>query len=184
MRDIAFAWLNGPLVSGTPARVSNDGWAINGCPDDGPALAVGAGDRVHIVWPTVIPGPEPVGALFYAAMTDASHFGPRQRVPTLGAPKPSHPQVAVDGTGRLFFAWDEMQQGVRTAAITDATPTASDTLRFAAPAALAPAGPTQYPVMAPLARGVIVAWTSGVPGSSVIAVQRRDAGAAASTAAR
>jgi hypothetical protein len=69
-------------------------------------LAVGAGDRVHVVWPTVIPGPEPIGALFYARL-DAAEFSARQRVPTLGAPKPSHPQVVEDGTGHLFFAWDE-----------------------------------------------------------------------------
>ena len=43
---------------------------------------------------------------------------PRVRIPTLGSPKPSHPQVAVDGTGRLFVAWDESIEGVRTAAYT------------------------------------------------------------------
>ena len=184
MRDIAFTWLGSPGAAEAPARVSEDGWSINGCPDDGPALAVGAGDRVHIVWPTVIPGPEPTGALFHAAMQDASHFGPRQRVPTLGSPKPSHPQVVADGTGRLFFAWDEVRAGVRTAAVTDATAAASGALTFAPAAPLAPGGPTQYPVMAPLARGVVVAWTSGAPGASVIKVRHHDAAGAGATAAQ
>lgn len=184
MRDIAFAWLGRPgAAASAPARVNEDGWAINGCPDDGPAMAVGARDAVHIVWPTVIPGPEPMGALFHAAMADGVRFGARQRVPTLGAPKPSHPQVAVDGAGRLFVAWDEMRSGVRTAAMVDATPTADGGLRFGAPAPIAPGGPTLYPVMAPLARGVVVAWTSGAPGASTIVVQRRQASAAQGTAA-
>lgn len=179
MRDIAFSWLGRPGAAAAPARVNEDGWAINGCPDDGPAMAVSAQDRVHIVWPTVIPGPEPMGALFYAAMADGAHFGTRQRVPTLGAPKPSHPQIAIDGSGRLFIAWDEIRGGVRTAAIVDAAGAANGTLTFGAASPIAPGGPTQYPVMAPLPRGVVVAWTSGTPQASVIHVRRHQAGTAA-----
>jgi SAM-dependent methyltransferase len=183
MRDIAFTWLGRPDAAATPARVNEDGWAINGCPDDGPAMAVGARDRVHIVWPTVIPGPEPMGALFYAEMTDGVRFGPRQRVPTLGAPKPSHPQVVVDGTGRIFVAWDEMQAGVRTAAMVEASVGADGAIQFGTPAPIAPGGPTQYPVMAPLARGIVTAWTSGTPQSSVIRVRTHIGGMASGTAA-
>lgn len=183
MRDIAFAWLGRPGAAATPARVNEDGWAINGCPDDGPAMAVGAQDRVHIVWPTVIPGPEPMGALFYASMGDGVRFGDRRRVPTLGAPKPSHPQIALDGRGRLFIAWDEIRGGVRTAAIVDASAASDGTVRFGTPATIAPGGPTQYPVMAPLARGVVVAWTSGPPPASVIQVRRHSGGTSAGTAA-
>lgn len=183
MRDIAFSWLGRPGAAAAPARVNEDGWAINGCPDDGPAMAVSAQDRVHIVWPTVIPGPEPMGALFYAAMADGAHFGTRQRVPTLGAPKPSHPQIAIDGSGRLFIAWDEIRGGVRTAAMVDAAGAANGPLTFGTAAPIAPGGPTQYPVMAPLSRGVVVAWTSGTPQASVIHVRRHQAGTAAGTAA-
>lgn len=184
LRDIGFTWLGTPAAAAAPARVSEDGWAINGCPDDGPALALGAGDRVHIVWPTVIPGDEPTGALFHATMRDAATFGPRQRVPTLGAPKPSHPQVVVDGTGRVFVTWDEMQAGVRTAALVSATTDASGALTFARPAPLAPGGPTQYPVMAPLARGVVVTWVAGAPTVGTIRVERRTSAAAATVVAR
>ena len=34
-------------------RVNQDGWSIQGCPDDGPAMAVDAKGTVHLVWPTV-----------------------------------------------------------------------------------------------------------------------------------
>ncbi len=184
MRDIAFAWLGRPGVAGTPTRVNEDGWAINGCPDDGPAMAVGSQERVHIVWPTVIPGPEPMGALFYAVMSDGVRFGARQRVPTLGAPKPSHPQVTLDATGRVFIAWDEVRSGVRTAAMVDGTTAADGTVRFGTPAPIVGGGTTLYPVMAPLPRGVVVAWTSGAPAESTIVVQRRQAAPPAGTAAR
>jgi hypothetical protein len=184
MRDIAFTWLGSPSAASAPARVSEDRWSINGCPDDGPALALGAGERAHIVWPTVIPGDEPVGAIFHAAMAGGQSFGPRQRVPTLGAPKPSHPQIAIDGAGRAFIAWDEMQAGVRTAAMVTATEGATGALTFDTPVALAPGGPTQYPVMAPLARGVAVAWVSGPPTSGTIRVERRSGAGAATVVAR
>ena len=101
MRDMAFTVSrDGGKSFAPPVRVSQDGWSIHGCPDDGPALAAGPDQRVHIVWPTVIPGTEPVGALFYAAMRADGSFAPRTRIPTMGSPKPSHPQVVVDGAGR------------------------------------------------------------------------------------
>lgn len=184
MRDIGFTWLGTPTAAAAPARVSEDGWSINGCPDDGPALALGAGERVHIVWPTVIQGDEPVGAIFHASMSDGKSFGPRQRVPTLGAPKPSHPQIVVDGTGRVFVAWDEMQGGVRTAAMVTASAAATGALAFDTPAPLAAGGPTQYPVMAALARGVVVTWVEGAQGATSIRVQRRTGTAVATMAAQ
>ncbi len=144
-----------------------------------------AGDRVHAIWPTVIPGDQPIGALFYASKAGtAPAFGARQRVATLGAPKPSHPQVAVDGTGHLFVAWDEILSGVRVAAYAEGTSGPEGSLRLAAPTRIAPTGPTQYPVMAPLARGVVAAWVSGPQGTAVIRVRHLVAGNAAATAAR
>ena len=70
-----------------PARVSEDGWAINGCPDDGPALAADPAGGVHIVWPTVIPGDEPQGALFYAPMQASSGVRRSRPHPDAGQPE-------------------------------------------------------------------------------------------------
>ena len=104
LRDIAFAISrDGGRSFSAPSRVSEDGWAINGCPDDGPALVVDAGGVTHIVWPTVIAGDEPVGALFYASTRDGQRFTPRVRIPTLGSPKPMHPQVALAADGTLWW---------------------------------------------------------------------------------
>jgi hypothetical protein len=185
MRDIAFAISrDGGGTFSAPARVSADGWSINGCPDDGPALAADADRRVHVVWPTVIPGDSPTGALFHAALGDDGHFSARTRIPTLGSPKPSHPQVTLDPAGRLYTAWDEILDGVRTAAYSVAD-RSGGALRFGAAQRLAPGpGPSQYPVMAPLPQGVIAVWTAGAPGTSTIAVRRLPASPAASSRGR
>lgn len=171
MRDIAFTTI-GAAPTEQPTRVSADGWAINGCPDDGPAMAVGAGDRVHIVWPTVIPGAEPIGAVFYSAMTDGAKFGPRQRVPTLGAPKPSHPQV-IDVNGRIVVAWDESREGLRRAGYVTGERGADGAVRFGTPQHLVSGdAPTSYPVLAVAGPDVVVALTAGPPAASVIRVVR------------
>jgi hypothetical protein len=114
LRDIAFAVSrDGGRTFAPPIRVSEDNWAINGCPDDGPAMAVDGKGRVHVVWPTVVASNgEPAKALFHALSTDGRTFGPRTRIPTSG--QPNHPQTAVTADGSLFVAWDEAGGGGRT----------------------------------------------------------------------
>ena len=51
----------------------------------------------------------------------AASFSAPVRVPTLGSPKPSHPQIAIDGQGRIVVAWDEVRNGVRGAAFSRMT---------------------------------------------------------------
>ncbi|MGE0360978.1 MAG: methyltransferase domain-containing protein [Vicinamibacterales bacterium] len=174
LRDIAFTESrDGGRTFATVARVSEDGWAINGCPDDGPALATGRDGRVHVVWPTVIPGDQPTGALFYAVGGDRGGFSPRVRVPTLGAPKPSHPQVIEDAHGRVVVAWDEVLDGVRIAAFVTGEPTSDGAVRFGRPQRLVPgAGPTLYPVLAAVGDEVVAVFTAGAPSASTIRVAR------------
>ena len=45
----------------------------------------GSRGQVHLVWPTVVGGPNPEGALFYASTRDGRTFTPRTRIPTLGS---------------------------------------------------------------------------------------------------
>lgn len=183
-RDIAFTESRDGGTSFSPlARISQDGWSINGCPDDGPALAVGPDARVHAVWPTVVQGAQMSGAIFHAVSAAGQGFSARQRVPTLGSPKPSHPQVLVDGAGRVVVAWDEVLDGVRTAGYVTAVTESDGQLRFGRPAILA-AGPTAYPVMAATPSGVLAAWTAGPPTASSVRVRRIDAGDSLSSRAR
>jgi hypothetical protein len=161
MRDMGFtASRDGGRTFSPLLRVNQDGWSIHGCPDDGPAMAVDAKGAIHLAWPTV---QNEQGVIHYATSRDGVAFSTPVRVKTLGGPKPSHPQVAVDTTGRVLVAWDESANGVRTAAI--APPDGSS-----APTLLGPA--TTYPMLAALNRGFVAAWTSGPPDRSVITVRR------------
>ena len=60
-------------------------------------MAVDAAGTVHLVWPTVLNGTD--GALLYATAAAGKSFAKPDRVPTLGSPKPSHPQIAIDRPG-------------------------------------------------------------------------------------
>jgi hypothetical protein len=160
MRDMGFTMSRDGGKTFTPlARVNQDGWSIQGCPDDGPAMAVDAKGTVHLVWPTV---KDEQGVILYATSKSGAAFSTPVRLPTLGGPKPSHPQIAIDKSGRVFVAWDESAGGIRRAAIAQVGSTK-------APHILGDA--TSYPVMAGTDAGLVAAWTSGTPDQSTIAVR-------------
>ena len=167
LRDIAFtSSRDGGRTFAPPLRVSEDGWAINGCPDDGPALAVDRTGTVHLVWPTVIDGPTPEGALFYATTRDGRAFTPRTRVPTSGSTRPSHPQIVVDG-GRVVIAWDESVNGQRVAIAREVKPRSEPGLEVGPLMTLSTDGPALYPVMAATPSGLVAVWATGGPASVV-----------------
>ena len=143
-----------PLV-----RVNQDGWSIAGCPDDGPAMAVDAKGVVHLVWPTV---KNDRGVILYATSADGRWFSAPVPIKTLGGPKPSHPQIAIGGSGKIFVAWDEVKDGVRRAAVAP--------IDGSRPAEVVGDG-TSYPVMAAAGSGVIAAWTAGPPDQSRISLR-------------
>ena len=70
LRDIAVARsTDGGRTFAPPVRVSEDGWAIDGCPDDGPSIAVDAGGVLHVAWPTLVPGSDRGKGIFYSDST-------------------------------------------------------------------------------------------------------------------
>lgn len=171
LRDIAFTRsLDKGATFGAPVRISEDGWVLAGCPDDGPAMAVDADGVVHIVWPTVIGGDEPTGAIFHASTKDGQRFTRRTRVPTHGSLKPSHPQIAIDGAGRIVVAWDEVIDGVRRAAAVTAV-SSGPGLAFGTPRWLVSSA-SNYPVMAATKAGILTAAT-GHPGPNAVIVVNR-----------
>ncbi len=117
VRDIAFALSrDGGRSFAPPVRVSDDRWVLQGCPENGPALAVDARARVHVVWPTLTNDARASDgnlALFYARTTDGAHFTERRRVGTEGTPR--HPQIVAAADGSLVVAWDESGGGPRRA---------------------------------------------------------------------
>jgi hypothetical protein len=170
IRDIAFTLSrDGGRTFAAPIRVSEDQWVLEGCPDDGPAMAVDAANRVHVVWPTLVrDDATETTALFYATSTDGKTFSSRQRIPTHGMPH--HPQIAIGSGGAPVIAWDEAEGGARTAAMTRITSGASGTPRFAREVL---GDGAVYPVVAVAGDTTVAAWTSGKGAASVIHVEVR-----------
>ena len=174
IRDIAFTMSrDGGRTFTPPARVSDDKWVIDGCPENGPAVAVDDRGRIHVVWPTLVPGTtrgsEPTLALFYAFSRDGLRFTPRQLIPTEGFPR--HPQIALDSRGEAIVAWDEQASGIRRVAIGRGTVDDNGTARFIRQLLTGGQAGT-YPVVATTDGGAIVAWTSGTADQRVVRVEQ------------
>ncbi|MGH9311433.1 MAG: hypothetical protein ACRD1U_18790 [Vicinamibacterales bacterium] len=176
IRDIAFsASRDGGRTFSAPIRISEDGWEINGCPDDGPAMAVEDDGTVHVVWPTVMVSNGALeGALFHASTRNGRTFTRRTRVPTAGSPKPSHPQLAIADGGGLIVAWDEVVAGRRTVFARTLTPKRAGEMESGPLEILSGDRPGTYPALAAAAGSVLAAWTAGGSGESTIAVGAAD----------
>jgi hypothetical protein len=163
VRDIAFTMSadNGRTFT-PPSRVSEDQWVLDGCPENGPALTVDDHNRIHLVWPTLMPGArpdsEPSLALFYASSRDGRQFTKRQQLPTEGVPR--HPQIAVGSGGELMVVWDEQLSGTRRVALARASVVGDGAPRFGRHDV---GDDTRgvYPAIAIAGGEAIVAWTSG-----------------------
>ncbi len=170
-RDIAFTMSSdGGRSFVEPVRVSEDGWQIDGCPENGPALGVDAGKRIHVVWPTLVrrSSGETLG-LFYASSVDGRRFTPRTPLPTSGAAY--HPQLAVTPDGGLIAAWDEVEAGQRRVKAVRARPDDGGAARFT-PLALGGAASGAYPALATTRSHAVLAWAQRLGAESRIAVTR------------
>lgn len=171
IRDIAFsATRDGGRTFTAPVKISDDRWQIDGCPDNGPTLAVDARQQVHAVWPTVEAGSDANAlVLFYARSSNATTakaptFTPRRKLPTAGLA--SHPSVVMGPGDRPLIVWDEVVEGQRRLA---AASLVGD--RFA-PLTIPGSGARFYPAVAAVPGGAVVAWVQqGERGSSISAVR-------------
>jgi hypothetical protein len=172
IRDIAFTLSrDGGRTFAEPVRVSEDKWELEGCPDDGPAMAVDARNGIHIVWPTLATdaASAPTIALFYATSSDGRRFTPRERIPTEGLPH--HPQMAIAADGTVNVAWDELAKGTRRAALAHLGTDAAGRPRFNR-SIVSEGDSALYPVVAAAEGATFVAWTSKGAGDSVIRLAR------------
>lgn len=173
LRDMAFTMSrDGGKTFAPPVRVSEDKWMLEGCPDDGPSMAVDSSRRIHIVWPTLVDGgagAEPTIALFYAMSTDGIRFTARERVPTEGIPH--HPRIALEAGGAVTVAWDESANGSRRIAVARGSVAADGRPRFQR-TALTNGGSAIYPAIAVAGDAVVMAWTSGASTTATIHVER------------
>jgi hypothetical protein len=169
IRDIAFTLSrDGGRTFAAPVRVSEDRWALDGCPENGPAVTV-AGNDVVVVWPTLVSGPRGSEAmqLFFASTRDGKRFTPRAALPTEGVPR--HPQLATLANGTVVAAWDEAANGGRRVvlAVKQAARPA-----FEGRSVVTDSQTAQYPAIAAVDASAVVAWTSGAVEQSVVRVSR------------
>lgn len=170
-RDIALTVSrDGGRTFSPPAKVSDDHWQFDGCPENGPALAVDHEGRVHVAWPTPADGKtgSPL-ALFHAMSKDGKTFTPRVRVPNKGPA--SHVQMAFGADGALTLVWDEITTAGRKIRAARAQADAAGNVRFSELTAL-DTEPGTYPVIAATPSGMVVAWVKPEGAASVIAVRR------------
>ena len=172
LRDMAFTVSrDGGKSFAAPLRVSEDNWQLEGCPDDGPAMAVDGRNQVHIAWPTLVsdgPDGRPSLGIFYATSPDGRSFGVRERMATEGLPH--HPQVVVGGS-RLFIAWDELQQGKRRVVVASRPLTGGSGVALTR-SVVNGETPGLYPTLVATGSDALVAWTSGAGAQAVIRVAR------------
>lgn len=168
IRDIAFTVSNDRgRTFAAPVRMSEDRWQLNGCPDDGPAVAVDPAGVAHVVWPSVVDRPEPHKAIFYSWTQDGRSFVPRMRVTPVGR-NAAHPQVVAHRAG-VTVLWDELVDGTRQVFAMRR----SRSNRSFAPAIVSHDRiAASYPVAAAVDDAVVVAWTRGGGNDSSIAVRR------------
>ena len=165
LRDIAFAKSSDGGRNFSPVvRVSEDNWELNGCPEDGPSLAVDPSGTIHIAWTTVVnEGDEPYKALFYATSRDGKMFSPRTRVPTNRMATPGHPQLVLTSNGGSAIAFDEAAAGVRRVSLARISRSSEST----PPQVLSADDTASHPVIVRTATGeLVVAWTSRPANSS------------------
>jgi hypothetical protein len=157
MRDIAFASSSdGGRSFGPIVRVSDDKWELNGCPEDGPAMAVDSSGVIHLAWATLVDGEK---ALFYSTSRDGKAFAPRSRVPIEGITAPGHPQLVVTRDGSAAIVWDEVVGGARRVSLS----VVSGTGAFRTPRVLSGNESALAPVLVNADGGFLVAWTSRAP---------------------
>lgn len=167
-RDMATAQsVDGGVTFSAPARVSEDGWQLDGCPEDGPSVSIDGGGTMHLLWPTVVQAGEPYKALFYASRRDSA-WTPRLQVTGAGL-NVAHPSLAVADDGSALAVWDQLGKGPRTIQMSVRTVGGRG---FAAPRQVSGTATARYPVVAWRdARTALVAWREGEGAGTRIAVE-------------
>jgi len=166
LRDIAVARSNDNGVTfGAPIRVSEDGWKIDACPDDGPAMVADGHAGIHIAWPTLVAGDTPRKGIFYSTLS-GDVFTPRIRLDS-GGSDPAHPQIASDEHTNTVVVWDERAGETRRVVFRPV----SDNV--AQPPQMFSGDGVSYPVVAAGEGYWIVLWSArGADGGSVIEGRR------------
>jgi hypothetical protein len=145
-----------------PALVNRDGWKINGCPINGPAIDA-RGQEVAIAWFTVGNG---AGRAFAAFSSDGGRtFSAPIRVDDEGST--GRVQIALAGDGAIV-SWVELGKGPSELKVRRISKTGTR----APPTLIAIGVGTQFPRMAAVRSEVVFAWTENSRGISRLRTAR------------
>lgn len=165
LRDMAVASsTDGGKTFAAPVRVSEDGWQLEGCPEDGPSIAADASGRVHIAWPTIVDKAASRKGVFYSSSADGGRtFGARTRIDEgQDVKNAAHPQLTiVDGVP--VIVWDESGPAgprIRVRAVGQPAITAFE------------GEPVTYPAVAATPTGLVTAWTVNTASASEIRLRK------------
>ena len=177
LRDMAVASsTDGGRTFSQPVRVSEDGWQLEGCPEDGPSIAAAPNGTLHIAWPTISDKGASRKGIFYSYSTDGGRtFAPRSRVDEgEDVTNAAHPQIAIVD-GRVAVVWDESTAAgprVRLRLIGPRDGTGPWRPEFAPAVIFSEPGPISYPAVAASGTGLVGAWTTNTAKGSEIEVRR------------
>jgi hypothetical protein len=146
-----------------PQLVNADGWKINGCPINGPAIDA-RGQEVAVAWFTVVNG---AGRAFAAFSSDGGRtFSAPIRVDDAGST--GRVQIALVGDGAAVVSWVELGKGPSELKVRRI---ARNGMR-SAPSLITIGVGTQFPRMAASRGELVFAWTENSRGISRVRTAR------------
>ncbi|MBI5875208.1 MAG: exo-alpha-sialidase [Deltaproteobacteria bacterium] len=107
MRDMAVAGSadNGKTFK-EPVVVSQDRWAIQGCPHRGPSMDIDEKGILYYTWYTE--GSDGLPSIYLSASKDGGKtFSARQILPIGERIFPDHPRLTVEKNGTVYLVWEE-----------------------------------------------------------------------------
>jgi len=108
-----------PNTTSRPVQVNTADTRLARCPQDAPAVAVGAdGKTAAVAWMDTREG-ESDSNVYWTARKDGK-FPPESRASDVGNYYQGRPTVAVDGLGIAWFAWEDGRHGVQRVYVANA----------------------------------------------------------------
>jgi len=162
IRDIYVTRLDGSAWA-APVLVHQDGWKINGCPVNGPAIAA-RGKDVVVAWFTMEKGQ---GRAYAAFSADAGRtFRAPVRVDDVGSTGRVQVELLADGSAAV--SWIELGKGPSQLMVRTISPTGTRSR----PAEIALGLGTQFPRMAASKGELVFAWTENSRGETHVYTAR------------
>jgi hypothetical protein len=100
--------VDGGMTFGPPVEISDDGWQVPSCPHSGPSIGRDGRGHLHVTWFTLGRSVKEAGVYYGVSKDGGRSFAPRQLVHANTAAEILHTTLAVDKSGRVYFAWDNL----------------------------------------------------------------------------